>query len=255
MMTMACNTEEAAVPATEPAIVESDTASPKAAPTREIQQIAEIPNPRIRARHILIAYADAKGAPDRIKRNRNDAKIEVERIHRELEAGANFASLAKTHSDDGSGKRGGDLGVFTKGVMNPHFEQTTLDLEVGDRSEVIETPFGFHIIERLEVVELALAHILVQWEGLKKTRSDRTREDARIRAEQALALIDAGQSFSEVAAEWSDGPFGKRGGQLGWFQKGQMAPQFDKAAFGLKPGEHTAIVESNHGFHIIKRLK
>ena len=254
-MTMACNTERPAVPATDTAIVASDTVTPAASPPREIQQIAEIPSPRIRARHILIAYKGAKGAPERIKRSRDEANGEADRIHRELEAGANFESLAKTQSDDGSAKRGGDLGVFTTGVMNPAFEQTTLNLEIGDHSGVIETPFGFHIIERLEVIELALAHILVQWKGLKKTRSERTREDARIRAEQALALIEAGQSFSEVAAEWSDGPFGKRGGQLGWFQKGQMAPQFDEAAFALEAGDHTAIVESNHGFHIIKRLK
>ena len=58
-----------------------------------------------------------------------------------------------------------------------------------------------------------------------------------------------------MAIEWSDGPFGKRGGDLGWFQKGQMAPQFDDAAFSLTPGEHTQVVESSHGFHIIKRLK
>ena len=145
--------------------------------------------------------------------------------------------------------------VFTSGVMNPVFEETTLSLSPGEQSDVVETPFGFHIIERLEVIELALAHILVQWVGLKKTRSDRTRADAQTRAEQALALINAGQAFSTVAENWSDGPFGKRGGQLGWFQKGQMAPQFDEAAFALEPGDHTGIVESSHGFHIIKRLK
>jgi len=254
-MTMACNTEAPVVTASDTAAVDAEVSPPADPPAREIQQIAEIPSPRIRARHILVAYEDAKGAPERIKRSREEANSKVQRIHQELQAGANFESLAKTHSDDGSAKRGGDLGVFTKGVMNPLFEQTTLELEIGDHSGVIETPFGFHIIERLEVVELALAHILVQWQGLKKTRSERTRDDARVRAEQALALIEAGQSFSDVAAEWSDGPFGKRGGQLGWFQKGQMAPQFDAAAFALEVGEHTAIVESNHGFHIIKRLK
>ena len=100
-----------------------------------------------------------------------------------------------------------------------------------------------------------MAHILVQWEGLKKSRSDRSREEAKARAEQALALIEAGKAFDQVAIEWSDGPFGKRGGDLGWFQKGQMAPQFDDAAFALTPGAHTQVVESTHGFHIIKRLK
>ena len=239
--------------ATDPAAQDSQTPEPET--KREIQQIAEIPSPRIRARHILIAYTGAKGASDDLKRSREEAIAAAEELVAGLNAGADFASLARAHSDDGSGKRGGDLGVFTTGVMNPTFETTTLDLAIGERSEIIETPFGFHIIERLEVIELALAHILIQWQGLKKTRSGRTRGEARKRAESVLALLDDGQSFSHLATEWSDGPFGSRGGQLGWFQKGQMAPQFDDAAFALAPGEHTRIVESNHGFHIIKRLK
>jgi parvulin-like peptidyl-prolyl isomerase len=254
LLTAGCHQTEA--PSAPPLVTDAeDSAEPTPAPKREVQQIAEIPNPRIRARHILFAYADAKGAGPHIERSKEAAKTLADEIKAELQAGADFETLAKTHSDDGSGKRGGDLGVFTSGVMNPVFEETTLALSPGEQSAVVETPFGFHIIERLEVIELALAHILVQWVGLKKSRSDRTRADAQTRAEQALALIEAGQPFSTVAKDWSDGPFGKRGGQLGWFQKGQMAPQFDEAAFALKPGDHTGIVESSHGFHIIKRLK
>ena len=232
---------------------EATEPQPPAAP--EVRKIAEIPRPRIRARHILIAHADAKRAPTGVVRTRLDAETRAAQVLNKLETGEDFEELAEEYSDDGSRKRGGDLGVFTKGVMNPVFEAATLSLEVGARSTVIETPFGFHIIERLEVVELALAHILVQWEGLKKSRSDRSREEAKARAEQALALIEAGKAFDQVAIEWSDGPFGKRGGDLGWFQKGQMAPQFDDAAFSLTPGAHTQVVESSHGFHIIKRLK
>jgi NIMA-interacting peptidyl-prolyl cis-trans isomerase 1 len=236
--------------AEQPEVVEE---APPAAP--EVRQIAEIPRPRIRARHILIAHTEAKRAPVGVERTRAAAELLAEQVRGKLEAGEDFESLAKDFSDDGSKKRGGDLGVFTKGVMNPAFEEATLALEVGGRSAVIETPFGFHIIERLEVIELALAHILVQWKGLKKARSDRSRAEAQTRADQALALIEAGQPFEEVAKEWSDGPFGKRGGDLGWFQQGQMAPQFDEAAFALAPGAHTEVVESTHGFHIIKRIK
>lgn len=236
-----------------PEQAEAKEAQPPAAP--EVRPIAEIPRPRIRARHILVAYADARRAPAGIERSRLDAEARAVEVLARLESGEDFEMVAKDVSDDGSRKRGGDLGVFTKGVMNPAFEAATLALNIGDRSAIIETPFGFHIIERLAVVELALAHILVQWEGLKKSRSDRSREEAQTRAEQALALIEAGQPFDQVAIDWSDGPFGKRGGDLGWFQKGQMAPQFDEAAFALSPGEHTQVVESAHGFHIIKRLK
>ena len=211
---ISCNgdaTEEKAT-STVPQPAEVTETQPPAAP--EVRAFVEIPRPRIRARHILVAYADARRAPDEITRTREEAETRAAQVLAELETGADFVTVAKEFSDDGSRKRGGDLGVFTKGVMNPVFEAATLDLEVGDRSAVIETPFGFHIIERLEVVELALAHILVQWEGLKKSRSDRTREEAKTRAEQALALIEAGKPFAQVATEWSDGPFGKRGAIL-----------------------------------------
>jgi parvulin-like peptidyl-prolyl isomerase len=105
------------------------------------------------------------------------------------------------------------------------------------------------------VIEVHLAHILVQWQGLKRTRSERTRDEASERIAQAQALLENGTAFDAVAIEWSDGPFGARGGDLGWFQKGQMTPQFDEAAFALKPGERSGIVESMHGFHLIQRIE
>ena len=224
-------------------------------PRMEVQSVAEIPRPRIRARHILISHATATAAPNDMKRSKTEARDLAETLLASLGDGADFDALARSHSDDGSGKRGGDLGVFTKGVMNKSFEEATLALAPMARSGVVETPYGFHIIERLELIEVNLAHVLIQWAGLKNTRSDRSREAAMERAEQALALLSAGQRFSTVAIDWSDGPFGARGGLLGWFQAGQMVPQFDDAAFALSPGEHTGIVESPHGFHIIKRLE
>ena len=120
---------------------------------------------------------------------------------------------------------------------------------------MVETPFGYHIIERLPVIEVQVAHILVQWADLHRTASERSREDAVLVAEQALAELHAGRSFEAVAKKYSDGPFGSRGGNLGWFQKGQMVPQFDTVAFELDPGATSGIVESANGFHIIHRIE
>ena len=101
---------------------------------------------------------------------------------------------------------------------------------------------------------MALAHILVQWEGLKKSRSDRSREDAKTRAEQALALIDAGEAFDQVAKEGPMDPSASAAatsaGSSGvrWRRSSTRPPSRSHR-------EHTAVVESAHGFHIIKRLK
>jgi len=202
-----------------------------------------------------VAHSTASSAPPNTNRTKEEAKQMAEQFLQQLDQGGSFEELAKTHSDDGSSKRGGDLGVFTKGVMHKTFEDATLSLAIGDRSQVIETPFGFHIIERLPVVEVHVAHVLVQWMGLKRSASERSREDAILVADQALAELHAGRPFADVANKFSDGPFGSRGGDLGWFQKGQMVPQFDEVAFALTKGETSAVVESPHGFHIIHRIE
>jgi peptidyl-prolyl cis-trans isomerase SurA len=255
----ACNTEpppSGEIPdanAANPAAAESAAVVAEAQP--EPRSVQEIPRPRIHARHILVAHSTANSAPPDLNRTKEEAKQMAEQFLLQLDRGVSFEELAKKHSDDGSSKRGGDLGVFTKGVMHKNFENATLKLAIGDRSQIIETPFGFHIIERLPVVEVHVAHVLVQWVDLKRTTSERSREDAVLVAEQALAELHAGRPFSDVANKFSDGPFGSRGGDLGWFQKGQMVPQFDAVAFELDAGETSQIVESPHGFHIIHRIE
>lgn len=250
---VACNSDDSQ--SADPAASEPTAATPNLDKRKETHSVLEVPRPRLHARHILLAYAKAPAADENVERTKAQAEAQAVSVLAELEAGGDFETLAKKYSDDGSKSRGGDLGVFTKGVMHKDFEAATLALQIGDRSPVIETPFGFHIIERLPVIEAHLAHILIQWEGLKRTRSERTREEAVERAEQVVSLLENGADFETVATEWSDGPFGKRGGDLGWFQKGQMVPQFDDTAFALSKGEVSGIVESIHGFHVIRRLE
>ena len=253
---VACNSEAPAQDPPDGGVKEPASEVPaEPASQRLSRSVNEIPSPRFNARHILIAYTTAAGADESTSRDREDARVEAARILKELNGGADFAQLAKAHSDDGSRARGGLLGVFTSGVMHAAFEEATVALDVGDRSAVVETPFGFHIIERLPVVEVQVAHILVQWAEVKRTRSDRSRADAEQRIAHAQAQLDAGVPFRDVAIEFSDGPFGPRGGDLGWFQQGQMAPEFETVAFALEPGDRSEVVESPHGFHLILRIE
>ena len=100
----------------------------------------------VRARHILIGIS-----PDASDRDKAEARDRADRLRREAEDSADFAELARTHSEDpGSAANGGDLGVVVRGQTVPDFEAALFALEPGDISAVIETPFGFHVIQMVE---------------------------------------------------------------------------------------------------------
>ena len=71
-------------------------------------------------------------------------------------------------------------------------------------------------------------------------------------AQDVLAKVKAGGNFEELARKYSIDSAAAKGGDLGWFGKGAMIPEFEKVAFGLKEGETSGIVRTKFGFHIIK---
>jgi peptidyl-prolyl cis-trans isomerase C len=99
----------------------------------------------VHVRHILLAKA--AGDDDKIKAEK---KAKAEDLRSQLLAGANFAEMAKKSSDCPSKETGGDLGVFTRGQMVKQFENAAFSQEANAIGLVVETEYGFHIIQVLE---------------------------------------------------------------------------------------------------------
>lgn len=105
----------------------------------------------VRARHILVMYQGSVRAPSTITRTRQEARTRAEEVLRRARAGEDFATLARTYSDEpNASETGGDLGRFRHGQMVPAFDEAVFALDPGQISDIIETDFGFHVILRTE---------------------------------------------------------------------------------------------------------
>jgi len=185
-------------------LYESETAKVPAASEEEItafynenaEQFSK--GEEIEARHILIGARDADDA------KKAEAKAKAEGLRKQLVEGADFAALAAANSDCPSKAEGGSLGSFGRGRMVPAFEQAAFALATNAISEVVETPFGYHIIQvtgRTEGAKTSLeeAHdqIAEQLAGQKKNAAFET----FIEGLRAKATIVQDKSAEAPAAE------------------------------------------------------
>jgi peptidyl-prolyl cis-trans isomerase C len=97
--------------------------------------------------------------------------------------------------------------------------------------------------------QIKASHILIKVDA----KADETKKnEARQKIEEVQQKLKDGGDFAELAKEYSEGPSGPKGGDLGYFRRGQMVKPFEDAALALKPNEVSDIVETRFGYHIIK---
>lgn len=133
-----------------PQSVKAAAPAPTPAPPAPEGQPLE-PQETVTASHILIAFKGAQRANPKVTRSKEEAKAEAEKLAKEAsKPGANFAELAKEHTDDPTGpSRGGSLGSFTRDRMVKPFADAAFALKPGEvTSTPVETSFGFHVIKR-----------------------------------------------------------------------------------------------------------
>lgn len=131
------------------------------------------------ARHILIKTNEIVGD--------TEARHRLRQLKERVENGADFAELARLHSDDLSASKGGDLGWLSPGDTVPEFERTMDSLRPGELSDPIQSPFGWHLIQVLE-----------------RRDQDVTQERRRIEARQAIRARKAEEAFDDWVLQMRD---------------------------------------------------
>lgn len=135
--------------------------------------------------HILISYKGAQAAEANVTRTKEQALTRAKDLKAQLAKGANFDQLARAQSDGPSKANGGSLGPISHGSLVPSFEQVAFSAPVGQISEPVETPFGYHLIRVNKAAAMTPDH--ATFDALTVTGTDSAK-----RAEDFLARLQAG---------------------------------------------------------------
>jgi len=186
--------------------------------------------------------------------SKQQAREKIAGILERLRSGEDFAELARQYSEDpGSAAKGGELGFIQRGDFVKDFEEKAFALQPGQISDIVETQFGFHIIQMLERrgEKINVRHILI------RTRPTKADEERTLKL--LLAIRDsclAGADFAEMAKRYSnDETTADKGGYLGWFEVEKLQlPEFKSVVKELKIGEISQPFRTRFGYHIVKLL-
>jgi peptidyl-prolyl cis-trans isomerase SurA len=140
--------------------------------------------------------------PEINEEEKGKALDKIGKIKEELKAGGDFAALARKYSEDGSARDGGDLGWTTRGSFVPEFEAAAFQLEVNEISDIVETEYGYHIIQLLERRGNSIhsRHILVRPHITEADRELTRNELLDVKRQLEDSLI----TFSDAVRQYGD---------------------------------------------------
>ncbi len=212
------------------------------------------------AKILVVAWAEAEGA-EGITRDKQAAFDRAKELRTKLVAGTAFADLAGETDEPKTKAKGGAMGTYAKDKWPEKYaplKDVVFKLGIGETGEIVEHPHGLVIPQRCAVEKVHSRHILVRYKGAKNAepKIKRSKDDARKLAEKIQAeAAKPGADFEALAKKKSEDSSAERGGDLGSVGRGMFAPAYEAAAFALQPGQISAVVESDFGFHVIQRVE
>jgi len=204
--------------------------------------------------HILVSVPEA-ATPEVIQQARAKAESLRQRI---VEGGEDFEQVAVAESDGQNALQGGDLGWRPSGRLPTLFARPVTLMNVGEVSDLIRSPSGFHLIkltdrrggQQSNIIQTHARHILI--------RPSAVMSEAEARQELASLKrrIEGGESFADLARANSMDPGSAReGGDLGWADPGMFVPEFEEVMDTMQPGEISEPFRSPFGWHILQVLE
>ena len=200
---------------------------------------------QVRASHILLK---TEGKDDAA------VKKQAEDLAKQAKAGADFAGLAKKHSqDDSNNTKGGDLDFFGRGAMVPEFDKVAFSMQPGQVSDVVKTEFGYHVIkltDKRAASQRPLAEVQAQIEDQIKWQ--RAQDQAQRMADDVAAQMKKPADFDSVAK-----PRGLTVGESPLFAREEpiaglgMAPAVSQRAFEIKEGDVSEAIRTPQGFAFV----
>ena len=176
----------------------------------------------------------------------------------EARDGVPFARLVEIQRNQGNTEiEGGNLGSRSLQEMPGLFANQVEAMQEGDVSEPLRSAAGFHILklvgrsslDEAGPVRVKARHILAS------TRNGTSSAEAKVKIDSVYQKLQAGASFESLAREFSDDPASAdNGGDLGWFNRGEMVPKFEQMAFQSDTNEPLEPFVTEFGWHILEVL-
>src|ERR1043165_2871450 len=213
----------------------------------------------INASHILVKCDENANPADTLA-----AYKKIMALKKRLDKGEAFEKVAKENSEDPSAKTNeGNIGWFTVFGTIYAFESVAYSLKPGETSQMpVRTEFGYHLVKlnatRPARGQIHVAHLLIRF---PEKATQEQKDSVKKKIDEVYGYVSSGKMpFEDAVQKFSDDKATRvKGGELQWFGSGtsiRMVPEFEDAAFSIqKDGEMTKPIQTQFGWHIIKRIE